>query len=176
MASEAETVSNVMGEQGNVAPGERAALKYSSPEAPPGVPKPDKQSPYGRQLLMGQEVEKEHKGTINWLKKNPDAPLEAATRSIASEHIPEDKKYYTHLKEMEEKYKTAMWTGLFDELEKIGMGKELYEAMKGLPLLQRPSRLLQQHLATQAKSSAGNVARRFTTSSHLPDILSSVGK
>lgn len=114
------TVSAFADEMGSVGQGERAALKYSSTEAPPGVKNPDKQSPYGRQLLQGQEVEKEHKDTIGWLKKNPDAPLESATRSIASDHLDEDKKYYTHLKEMEEKYKQAMWTGLFDELEKIG--------------------------------------------------------
>jgi hypothetical protein len=116
---DAGTVSAFVDEMGDVGKNERAASKYSAMEMPGKIKNPDKQSPYGRQLLQGQEVEKEHKGTINWLKKNPDAPLEAATRSIASEHIPEDKKYYTHLKEMEEKYKTAMLRGLFDELQKI---------------------------------------------------------
>lgn len=62
-------------------------------------------SPYGQQLRMGEKVEREHAGTIGWLKKNPDAPPSAAYRSIASEHIDEDEKYYTHLKEMEDKYK-----------------------------------------------------------------------
>jgi len=119
---DAGTVSSFADEIGDVAKGERAALKYSSPEAPPGIKNPDQQSPYGRQLLKGQEVEKEHKDTIGWLKKNPDAPLEAATRSIASDHLDEDRKYYTHLKEMEDKYKEAMVHGLFDELEKIGGG------------------------------------------------------
>ena len=61
-------------------------------------------SPYGRQLKMGEKVEEEHKGTIGWLKTHPKSPLKAATRSIASDHLDEDKKYYTHLKEMENKY------------------------------------------------------------------------
>jgi len=93
-------------------------LKRAAPE-PPGVKNPEAHSPYGRQLLKGEEVEKEHKGTIGWLKKNPDAPLETATRSIASEHLEEDPKYYTHLEEMENKYKQAMLDGLFDELGKV---------------------------------------------------------
>ena len=62
-------------------------------------------SPYGRQLLMGRKVEREHKDTVGWLKKNPDATLDQATTSIASDHLGEDRKYYTHLKEMEDKYK-----------------------------------------------------------------------
>jgi|WetSurSiteA1Bulk_404760.scaffolds.fasta_scaffold46435_3 hypothetical protein len=62
------------------------------------------QSPYAQQLERGIEVEKEHKGTVGWLKKNPDAPPKAAYASIAGEHLDEDKKYYTHLDEMETKY------------------------------------------------------------------------
>lgn len=65
------------------------------------------QSPYGRQLLMGEKVEEEHKNTVGWLKKHPEAPPKAAFRSIAADHLDEDKKYYTHLKEMEDKYKKS---------------------------------------------------------------------
>ena len=128
------TVSAFFDELGNVAQGERAALKYSAAEAPPGVKNPDKQSPYGRQLLQGQKVDEEHKGTIGWLKKNPDATLTQATRSIASEHLDEDKKYYTHLDEMEKKYKEAMVAGLFGELSKLAGLPPWGIGLIGLPI------------------------------------------
>ena len=99
------TVASFFDEMGDVGKNERAALKYSSMEAPAGVKKPENQSPYGRQLQMGQKIEREHKDTVGWLKKNPDAAPETAFRSIASDHLDEDKKYYSHLKEMEDKYK-----------------------------------------------------------------------
>ena len=80
------------------------------------------QSPYTKQLRMGMKVEEEHKGTIGWLKKHPDATLPQATASISTEHLDEDGKYYTHLKEMENKYKKAAF---FDELSKLGAGPSL---------------------------------------------------
>lgn len=60
------------------------------------------------QLRMGRKVEREH-------TNNP-----AAANEVARDHLTEDKKYYTHLKEMEEKYveKTAFWNGF----EKRGSG------------------------------------------------------
>jgi hypothetical protein len=114
------TTSSFVSEMEDVGKNERAALKYSSLEAPPGrIKNPEKQSPYGRQLLKGQKVEREHTGTIRWLKKNPDAPVDTATRSIASDHLDEDPMYYDHLHEMESKYKRAQVTAFFDELQKI---------------------------------------------------------
>jgi len=84
-------------------------------ELPSVVKNPEKQSPYGRQLLEGQKIEEEHKDTVGWLKDNPEAPPKAAYRSIAADHLDEDKKYYTHLKEMEDKYKktAAVMRGRF---------------------------------------------------------------
>jgi len=89
---------------------------------------PELHSQYGRQLLQGQDVEKEHTDTIKWLKHNPDAPVTAATRSIASDHLGEDPKYYTHLKEMEDKYKEGMARVL-----KIAMSAETLKSLKDLP-------------------------------------------
>lgn len=83
------------------------------------------QSPYGRQLQMGEKVEEEHKGTIGWLKKHPEAPPKAAFRSIAADHLDEDRKYYTHLKEMEDKYKDKKAQAFMDELAKIGAAPSL---------------------------------------------------
>ena len=53
------------------------------------------------QVAKGMKVEREH-------TNNP-----TMAREIASDHLTEDKKYYTHLKEMEDKYveKKAFWNG-----------------------------------------------------------------
>jgi hypothetical protein len=64
------------------------------------------------QLRMGAQVEKEHRPSIAFLRKHPDAPLKQITRHIASDHVDrEDEKYYTHLKAMEKKYATAGLVG-----------------------------------------------------------------
>jgi 8-oxo-dGTP pyrophosphatase MutT (NUDIX family) len=55
------------------------------------------------QIQKGMKVEKEH-------TDNP-----ALAKEIATDHLTEDKNYYTHLKEMEDKYveKKAFWKGFF---------------------------------------------------------------
>jgi 8-oxo-dGTP pyrophosphatase MutT (NUDIX family) len=61
---------------------------------------PDSKFPQD-QLRMGRKIEKEH-------TKDP-----AKANEVAKDHLTEDKKYYTHLKEMEDKYveKKAFWDG-----------------------------------------------------------------
>jgi 8-oxo-dGTP pyrophosphatase MutT (NUDIX family) len=57
------------------------------------------------QLRMGVSVEREH-------TKDP-----RLAKEIAKDHLTEDKNYYTHLKEMEDKYveKKAFWSGFLGE-------------------------------------------------------------
>jgi len=64
--------------------------------------KPDSDFPQA-QIAKGKKVEREH-------TKNPELAKE-----IAKDHLTEDKKYYDHLKEMEDKYveKKAFWEGFF---------------------------------------------------------------
>jgi len=102
-------------------------VEKDSALGPPEIKNKSKQSLYGRQILKGQEVEKEHKETIDWIKHHPETPLENATRSIAFDHLKEDPEYYTHLKDMEEKYKKSSLIGFYDELEKIGISNEFIE-------------------------------------------------
>jgi hypothetical protein len=73
-------------------------------------------SSFGKQLRMGELTEREHKGTVDWLKKNPQVKPEIAFGSIARDHLKEDPKYYTHLKEMEDKYR-----GKVGKLEKASV-------------------------------------------------------
>jgi 8-oxo-dGTP pyrophosphatase MutT (NUDIX family) len=56
-----------------------------------------------KQLRMGVTIEKEH-------TTNP-----RLAKEIAKDHLTEDKNYYTHLKEMEDKYveKKAFWEGFY---------------------------------------------------------------
>lgn len=56
-----------------------------------------------KQLRMGITIEKEH-------TTNP-----RLAKEIAKDHLTEDKNYYTHLKEMEDKYaeKKAFWVGFY---------------------------------------------------------------
>ena len=57
-----------------------------------------------KEIEMGTKVEMEHKGTIEWLKKNcTTAPMEEIARRIAMDHLKELRDYYTRLKEMESK-------------------------------------------------------------------------
>lgn len=67
-----------------------------------------------KQLRMGVSIEKEH-------TKNP-----RLAKEIAKDHLVEDKNYYTHLKEMEDKYveKKAFWSG-FEKAAKEEGGKPI---------------------------------------------------
>ena len=57
------------------------------------------------QIAKGKKVEREH-------TNNP-----AMAEEVAKDHLTEDKKYYTHLKEMEDKYvKTAFVVGFESKL------------------------------------------------------------
>lgn len=60
-----------------------------------------------KQLRMGVTIEKEH-------TTNP-----RLAKEIAKDHLTEDKNYYTHLKEMEDKYveKKAFWEGFLKKAE-----------------------------------------------------------
>lgn len=64
--------------------------------------KPDSDFPQA-QINKGKKIEREH-------TKNP-----GLAKEIAKDHLTEDKKYYDHLKEMEDKYveKKAFWEGFF---------------------------------------------------------------
>jgi len=59
------------------------------------------------ELDMGREVELEHKSTIEYLKKNPNTPVDKAVEMIARDHLKELPDYYTRLKKMEEAGKTT---------------------------------------------------------------------
>jgi hypothetical protein len=54
------------------------------------------------EIEMGTKVEMEHKGTIEWLKKNcTTASMDEIARRIAQDHLRELPDYYTRLKKME---------------------------------------------------------------------------
>ena len=56
------------------------------------------------QLEKGKKIEREHRGTIRMLTSKPKTTVEEATKSIAKDHLQEDKKYYDHLEEMEQEH------------------------------------------------------------------------
>ena len=47
-----------------------------------------------KELQVGKKIEKEHKATVENLKKNPGTPNEKAFESIAKDHMKEHKDYY----------------------------------------------------------------------------------
>jgi hypothetical protein len=59
------------------------------------------------EVEMGRKVEMEHKSTIEYLRKNPNAPLEKVVEMIARDHLKEIPDYYTRLKKMEDEGKAA---------------------------------------------------------------------
>lgn len=59
------------------------------------------------ELDMGRQVEMEHKATIEYLRKNPNAPLEKVVEMIARDHLKEIPDYYTRLKKMEAEGKSG---------------------------------------------------------------------
>ena len=59
------------------------------------------------EVEMGRKVEVEHKATIEFLKKNPNTPLDKAVEMIAKDHLKEFPDYYTRLKKMEDEAKAA---------------------------------------------------------------------
>lgn len=65
------------------------------------------------QLAMGRKVEREHKGTVAFLKTYPDTPPEKAYEMIAKEHIREIADYYTRLKKMEAEARGAARVGYY---------------------------------------------------------------
>jgi len=69
------------------------------------------------ELEMGRKVEMEHKGTIDFLRKNPNAPLDKVVEMIARDHLKELPDYYPRLKKMEEEGKAAQGNSSEDEEE-----------------------------------------------------------
>ena len=65
------------------------------------------------ELQKGIKFEKEHLGTAQKLYEHQITPEQAA-RSIAKEHLKEDKKYYTKLTEMERKFASGGEVTIFD--------------------------------------------------------------
>jgi hypothetical protein len=58
---------------------------------------------YKQQMAMGRKVEREHKGTYAYMKKYHAMtgrlpPEEKVFESISSDHLKEDKEYYSKLK------------------------------------------------------------------------------
>lgn len=53
------------------------------------------------ELLQGIEVEREHAGTIQYLKDHPELTVDQAAELIARDHLGELPDYYTRLKDME---------------------------------------------------------------------------
>jgi len=79
------------------------------------------------QLRQGEKVEREHEGTIEYLKREPNMPVGKVERLIASDHLREIPDYYTRLKKMEEgaKEKQAAPVGLIGKLLSSGPAKNL---------------------------------------------------
>lgn len=63
------------------------------------------------QLAAGRKVEMEHKATIEYLRKNPNTPLEKVVEMIARDHLKEFPDYYTRLDKMEAEAKAAKKSG-----------------------------------------------------------------
>lgn len=62
------------------------------------------------ELGKGTKVEAEHRDTIDWIRRHPNAPKKNIYRHIAGDHLEENGKYYRDLKTMEnfeEKIKEA---------------------------------------------------------------------
>jgi hypothetical protein len=59
------------------------------------------------EIGMGRKVEWEHVATINYLRQNPEAPIEKVVEMIAKDHLKEIPDYYTRLKKMEDEGKAA---------------------------------------------------------------------
>jgi hypothetical protein len=57
-----------------------------------------------KQLEMGIKVEREHKGTIDKIRKNLDLPDEEIFEMIAKDHLAESPLYYTLLERMESEF------------------------------------------------------------------------
>ena len=75
------------------------------------------------QLKMGTIVEKEHVGTIKWLAEKlggeaNEGLINEVAQRIAQEHLREDAAYYTHLKEIEQKYGWGENNGKGGEINK----------------------------------------------------------
>jgi hypothetical protein len=119
------------------------------------------------ELEQGKNIEREHKGTIKKIKKNPKIKAEKAYTMIAKDHIKEDPKYYTKLKKYVESNdpdveaksrKTA-----YDSIPgKEGVDKVKWETFKRLYASLDPEKAKKKAvLAKKTKNESKNIPSEF---------------